>query len=113
MQMHDEGFNIDIHVNWKTGLTLGGSVWNCSTWMDKMGESEKVGTKVVPRTLQDGAPVEITRLLKSTLRWLDDLSSSGNFPFKGVEAEGEFKCTKLLEAFSLNKFITQWMGNNV
>jgi glycogen debranching enzyme len=87
MQMRDEGFSIDIHVDWTTGLILGGSASNCGTWMDKMGESEKAGTKGVPGTPRDGAPVEITGLLKSTLRWLDNLSSSGRFPFEGVEAE--------------------------
>jgi glycogen debranching enzyme len=88
MQMREEGFNIDIHVDWKTGLILGGSAWNCGTWMDKMGESEKAGTKGIPGTPRDGAPIEITGLLKSTLRWLEELSSRGSFPFIGVEAEG-------------------------
>lgn len=88
MQMHEEGFNIDIRVDWKTGLILGGSARNCGTWMDKMGESEKAGTKGVPGTPRDGAPIEITGLLKSTLRWLDELSSQGKFPFEGVQAEG-------------------------
>jgi glycogen debranching enzyme len=88
IQMSDKGFNIDIRVDWKTGLILGGNAWNCGTWMDKMGESEKAGTKGVPGTPRDGAPIEITGLLKSTLRWLDELSSQGRFPFEGVEAEG-------------------------
>lgn len=91
MQMRDEGFDIDIHVDWKTGLILGGSAWNCGTWMDKMGESGKAGTKGVPGTPRDGAPIEITGLLKSTLRWLDNLSSTGAFPFEGVEAEVDGK----------------------
>ena len=89
MQMREEGFDIDIRVDWKTGLILGGSAWNCGTWMDKMGESEKAGTKGVPGTPRDGAPIEITGLLKSTLRWLHELSSQGKFPFEGVQAEGE------------------------
>ncbi|KAF7796344.1 hypothetical protein EIP86_007521 [Pleurotus ostreatoroseus] len=86
MQMKDEGFNIEIKVDWTTGLVFGGSAHNCGTWMDKMGESVKAGTKGVPGTPRDGAPVEITGLLKSTLRWLDQLSEKGKFPFKGVEA---------------------------
>ncbi|KAJ7245146.1 glycoside hydrolase family 13 protein [Mycena haematopus] len=86
MQMKDNGFNIDIHVDWKTGMIFGGNQDNCGTWMDKMGESQRAGTKGVPGTPRDGAPVEITGLLKSTLRWLDQLSGAGKFPFKGVKA---------------------------
>jgi glycogen debranching enzyme len=90
MQMKDNGFNIDIHVDWKTGIIFGGNQDNCGTWMDKMGESQRAGTKGVPGTPRDGAPVEITGLLKSTLRWLDQLSSAGKFPFKGVKATSMF-----------------------
>ncbi|TDL23784.1 glycoside hydrolase family 13 protein [Rickenella mellea] len=91
MQMRDAGFNIDIHVDWSTGIIFGGSQYNCGTWMDKMGESERAGTKGVPGTPRDGAPIEITGLLKSTLRWLEELSTAGKFPFKGVEAEMDGK----------------------
>lgn len=86
MQMSDPGFDIDIKVDWSTGLISGGNQHNCGTWMDKMGESQKAGTKGKPGTPRDGSPVEITGLLKSALRWLNQLSSKGKFPFKGVEA---------------------------
>jgi glycogen debranching enzyme len=90
MQMTDNGFDIDIRVDWKTGLIFGGNQHNCGTWMDKMGESEKAATKGIPGTPRDGAPVEITGLLKSTVRWLNELSRADKFPFKGVEATSKF-----------------------
>lgn len=63
---------------------------NCGTWQDKMGESAKAGNKGLPATPRDGAPVEITALLKSSLRWVASLSKAGKFPFKGVDAESEW-----------------------
>ncbi|KDE06879.1 amylo-1,6-glucosidase [Microbotryum lychnidis-dioicae p1A1 Lamole] len=86
MQMSDQGFNIDIDVDWKTGILYGGNAFNCGTWQDKMGESAKAGNKGLPGTPRDGAPVEIIGLLKSALRWVAELSKAGKFPHKGVEA---------------------------
>jgi glycogen debranching enzyme len=107
MQMQEDGFNIDIDVDWKTGIIYGGNEHNCGTWQDKMvrrfpssphslreltisfhfsqGESPKAGNKGLPGTPRDGAPVEITGLLKSALRWLAELSAKNQFPHKGVE----------------------------
>ena len=89
MQMKDAGFDIDIYVDWKTGFIFGGNEYNCGTWMDKMGESAKAGTKGVPGTPRDGAPVEIIGLLFSTLRWLNEVTSKVKFPFEGVNATSE------------------------
>ncbi|KAB5580123.1 glycogen debranching enzyme [Coniochaeta sp. 2T2.1] len=85
MQMKDEGFNIDIKVDWANGMIFGGSQHNCGTWMDKMGESERAGSKGVPGTPRDGAAVEIIGLLYSTLKWLAQLSSDKTFPYSGVK----------------------------
>jgi glycogen debranching enzyme len=83
-QMMDEGFNIDIETDWETGLIFGGNEWNCGTWMDKMGESTKAHSKGHPGTSRDGAPVEITGLLYSALKWCAELKADGLYKFDGV-----------------------------
>ncbi|KAI9842458.1 MAG: hypothetical protein M1837_007127 [Sclerophora amabilis] len=87
MQMKSEGFQIDIQVDWNTGIIFGGNQSNCGTWMDKMGESEKAGSKGVPGTPRDGAAIEITGLLYSTLVWLEALSDQGFYRFDGVRVD--------------------------
>lgn len=84
-QMSDEGFNIDIKVDWANGFVFGGNQNNCGTWMDKMGESEKAGSKGVPGTPRDGAAVEITGLLYSTLAWVAKLHDEGRYKYPGVK----------------------------
>ncbi|KAL8820229.1 MAG: hypothetical protein Q9223_001521 [Gallowayella weberi] len=87
MQMKDEGFNIEIHVDWDTGIIFGGNQSNCGTWMDKMGESDRAGSRGVPGTPRDGAPIEITGLLASTLAWVAELLEQGRYRFEGVKTE--------------------------
>lgn len=88
VQMKSEGFQIDVKVDWDTGIIFGGSQWNCGTWMDKMGESEKAGNKGFPGTPRDGAAVEITGLAYSALRWVSRLHQKGEYAHKGVQVDG-------------------------
>ncbi|KKA29659.1 hypothetical protein TD95_002816 [Thielaviopsis punctulata] len=88
-QMSDKGFNLDIKVDWENGFVFGGNQFNCGTWMDKMGESVKANSKGVPGTPRDGAAVEITGMLYSTLKWVAELNASGAFAESGVsKADG-------------------------
>lgn len=92
--MHPEGFNIDIHVDWETGIIFGGNEHNCGTWQDKNGSSAKAGNKGVPGSPRNGAAIEITALLKSTLTWIDTLEKKGTWKEgKGVEADIKGKKT--------------------
>ncbi|KAI9787948.1 MAG: hypothetical protein M1816_007348 [Peltula sp. TS41687] len=88
MQMRHEGFQIDVKVDWDTGLIFGGNQNNCGTWQDKMGESDKAGNKGVPGTPRDGAAVEITGLCYSTLKWLGELSKQGKYSYNSVRTSG-------------------------
>jgi len=83
-QMKDNGFNLQYGVDWKTGIVFGGNQDNCGTWMDKMGESEKAGSKGVPGTPRDGAAVEITGMLYSTVAWVGKLHAQGLYKYDGV-----------------------------
>ncbi|RKF73537.1 Glycogen debranching enzyme [Golovinomyces cichoracearum] len=83
-QMRPNGFNQNIYVDWKNGFIFGGNQDNCGTWMDKMGESEKAGSKGVPGTPRDGAAIEITGLLFSTITWLSNLYREGKYQYSGV-----------------------------
>ncbi|MCJ1230146.1 hypothetical protein MMC12_006817 [Toensbergia leucococca] len=84
-QMKPEGFQIDVKVDWDTGIIFGGSQSNCGTWMDKMGESSRAGSKGVPGTPRDGAAIEVTGLLYSTLVWVAQLFKDGKYQWDGVK----------------------------
>ena len=87
MQMKSEGFDITVKVDWATGIIFGGSQTNCGTWMDKMGESERAGSKGIPGTPRDGAAIEITGMLYSTLIWLSRLHERGQYQHSGVRTD--------------------------
>lgn len=92
-QMTDQGFNVSVGIDWETGLVHGGSQWNCGTWMDKMGESAKAGSRGYPGTPRDGAAVELQGLLKSTLRFVNQLHERGLFEYTEVEKDDGTKIT--------------------
>ncbi|KAL1843701.1 hypothetical protein VTJ49DRAFT_401 [Mycothermus thermophilus] len=89
-QMSDAGFNQEIRVDWANGFVFGGNQHNCGTWMDKMGESERAGSKGIPGTPRDGAAVEIIGLLYSALDWVARLHESGQYEHASVrKVDGE------------------------
>jgi hypothetical protein len=67
--------------------------------MDKMGESEKAHNKGLPGTSRDGAPIEITGLLKSALRWVIELEKAGHFKWTKVKGK------VLILSLSLSTFL--------
>ncbi|KAJ3057262.1 hypothetical protein HK097_009921 [Rhizophlyctis rosea] len=111
--MRSEGFDVGVRTNWDwekkgapDGIVLGGNRWNCGTWMDKMGDSEKAGTKGVPATPRDGAAVEINGLLKSSLQWVVTEAS------KGGKTWWKWKGVAVKDANRDDKFISYEEWNN-
>ncbi|KAK0420621.1 hypothetical protein QR680_014798 [Steinernema hermaphroditum] len=77
--MKDPGFNVKAYIDKDTGFVFGGNEWNCGTWMDKMGSSDKAGNRGIPATPRDGADVELQGLCLYVVEGLRDLLKDGKF----------------------------------
>jgi glycogen debranching enzyme len=73
--MQSQGFNVEITLDTETGFIHGGNQFNCGTWMDKMGSSDKTRNKGIPATPRDGAPIELVSMQYSFLSFMEDLAS--------------------------------------
>ncbi|PAA61923.1 hypothetical protein BOX15_Mlig017645g1, partial [Macrostomum lignano] len=83
--MRPEGFRVTAGLSWP--FVVGGSRWNCGTWMDKMGGSERAGNRGVPATPRHGCAVELTGLCAAVVDRLAKFPRSA-YPYEGVKHGG-------------------------
>ena len=107
--MKDEGFNNEIGVDPKTGFVFGGNIWNCGTWMDKMGSSTEAGNKGKPSTPRDGSAVELVGLSFSCLRDLVALPLSV-YPYQTFEAASFASLSEWADQIKENFDAYFWVG---
>ena len=116
-QMTDEGFNIKIYLNEENGFVYGGNKWNCGTWMDRIGSSDKAKNKGHPATPRNGADCEIIGLLYFTLTHLASLNKKGKYPFNEIKLNTGKKlkysewAKKIKKNFESNFFIEKKNDN--
>ncbi|VBB30985.1 unnamed protein product [Acanthocheilonema viteae] len=84
-----ERFHVKAYVDHSTGFIYGGNLYNCGTWMDKMGSSEKAGNKGWPATPRDGAAVELQGLCFAVIEKLEELYRKKLYPYEGVFTENK------------------------
>ncbi|THD22434.1 Glycogen debranching enzyme [Fasciola hepatica] len=89
--MKPEGFKVTASVDPNTGFPCGGNAFNCGTWMDKMGSSDRAGNRGKPATPRDGSAVELVGLAYAVVCWLEQMHQTSSptggscYPHSGVQ----------------------------